>query len=504
MPFSINDRLKVGNEFCTVKFFGVIDPWPNVNTYGLEWDNPERGKHSGSIQGKEYFKTSKIGTGSFVKETKLLRTVQPRLTFSGALCSKYGDTLDSINDVSIGTKNWESIGFQKLTLKNNNIQSLKIVSLDNTLYSDSLKSSQDDNNFVKLHCQNFESLNLSCNLISNFTNVCNLIQNMMNLYKLNLSNNHFMVPSPDTFFKFENIKDINLASCNLFDSDLIHLLTCFSNVEKLNLSENNLTNDAFKTIEKNTNNLKLLIISNNNITEFPEIKKDKFPKLTHLDISHNKLNNFKIDEINNNLEILNISFNNIMSIDNLDILNEKFPKLLSIRCNGNPFMNNVDDDNNDTFLEIIARFNLIEVLNGSILDKNTRKDAELFFISQVLQNIKQYPKEKIRWRKLCDKYNVKTIKNIENSNIDSRSNRIMQISLRCDERSWSRDIFILKSFSVRYLKGIIHYHSNIPILDMQLSVIPNSNINFVIDREFSPLCDFDIQNKDTILITLKR
>lgn len=42
MTYEIGDRLKIGGYFCTIKFIGVIKPWPSVKAYGVEWDDHSR------------------------------------------------------------------------------------------------------------------------------------------------------------------------------------------------------------------------------------------------------------------------------------------------------------------------------------------------------------------------------------------------------------------------------------------------------------------------------
>ena len=38
---------------------------------GIDWDDPNRGKHNGSHKGKNYFSTKTETSGSFVRATKI-------------------------------------------------------------------------------------------------------------------------------------------------------------------------------------------------------------------------------------------------------------------------------------------------------------------------------------------------------------------------------------------------------------------------------------------------
>lgn len=69
--------------FATVKFVGLVATAKKAATtyIGVEWDEADRGKHDGTVEGKEYFKTVYPRAGSLVKPTKLVRGI----TFTEAL-----------------------------------------------------------------------------------------------------------------------------------------------------------------------------------------------------------------------------------------------------------------------------------------------------------------------------------------------------------------------------------------------------------------------------------
>jgi dynactin complex subunit len=51
---SIGQRLNLNGEFGTIRFVSEIDDMKGI-WLGVEWDSPERGKHSGVKDGKQYF-----------------------------------------------------------------------------------------------------------------------------------------------------------------------------------------------------------------------------------------------------------------------------------------------------------------------------------------------------------------------------------------------------------------------------------------------------------------
>ena len=73
MPVSIGTRLIVDRCRATVRYVGAVDGQQGT-WVGLEWDEVSRGKHNGTVGGRQYFSCkSSAPTGSFVREAKLLQ-----------------------------------------------------------------------------------------------------------------------------------------------------------------------------------------------------------------------------------------------------------------------------------------------------------------------------------------------------------------------------------------------------------------------------------------------
>lgn len=52
--FHINQRLSFGGDLCTIRFIGDVQGTKGA-WLGVEWDDPSRGKHDGSVKGVKYF-----------------------------------------------------------------------------------------------------------------------------------------------------------------------------------------------------------------------------------------------------------------------------------------------------------------------------------------------------------------------------------------------------------------------------------------------------------------
>lgn len=133
--YQIGDRIQVSGEIATVKFVGQLPSGSSDAWIGLEWDNTDRGKHSGEFQGTRYFTTRCVekdiilvlsnliykrneGAGSFIK---ISSKISKKRGFWQALIDKYApDGDDHVHDVEYfgdsGVK-VEMFGFEKLSKK---------------------------------------------------------------------------------------------------------------------------------------------------------------------------------------------------------------------------------------------------------------------------------------------------------------------------------------------------------------------------------------------------
>lgn len=50
----VGDRVEVGGDRGTICYIGTVEGYDG-EWIGIDWDNPERGKHDGSVKGKRYF-----------------------------------------------------------------------------------------------------------------------------------------------------------------------------------------------------------------------------------------------------------------------------------------------------------------------------------------------------------------------------------------------------------------------------------------------------------------
>lgn len=95
----IGSRIKCSEHFATVKYIGEVQGHKGT-WYGVEWDDPARGKHDGSVDGIQYFKTSGPKSGSFIRPNK----IEPLVTCAEAVKKCYGDKEVSL--LALGSICW--------------------------------------------------------------------------------------------------------------------------------------------------------------------------------------------------------------------------------------------------------------------------------------------------------------------------------------------------------------------------------------------------------------
>ena len=95
----LGKRVELNEKTATIRYVGPLkhkkDAKENEIWFGLEWDDKTRGKHNGTVEGYEYFKTiNNENSGSLIKKTK----VNIGQSFKGALGYKYNFYEEEGND----------------------------------------------------------------------------------------------------------------------------------------------------------------------------------------------------------------------------------------------------------------------------------------------------------------------------------------------------------------------------------------------------------------------
>ena len=180
-------RLQIGSERATVRFIGAIDA-ESGKWVGLEWDNPDRGKHDGAHKGRRYFTCAYGGesngkdsgadllhcplscttlrrrcgkssfsslaesTGSFVRLPKLLQTARLGHSVLEGLQARYQGAVGSALHCGSGVIDFRLIGEQTVRAHQGQLQLLKKASLAGDCVSGPVRQQRYSSLQRSLHC----------------------------------------------------------------------------------------------------------------------------------------------------------------------------------------------------------------------------------------------------------------------------------------------------------------------------------------------------------------
>ncbi len=176
-PHYPGERLSFSNALCTVRYTGSL-PDQKGDWLGIEWDDPERGKHNGQYKGTRLFQTlsSSPSCASFIQATRV--PDKPR-SFLQALRYKYAeDDLDHApaganGSIEISGKVVEEVGFERIRQQQALVHQLKIVILDGLRIRGispgaDVERAQEE---ITGTCPNITELDLSRNLFEHYKDI---------------------------------------------------------------------------------------------------------------------------------------------------------------------------------------------------------------------------------------------------------------------------------------------------------------------------------------------
>uniref|UniRef100_A0A336LKC3 Splicing factor 45 n=1 Tax=Culicoides sonorensis TaxID=179676 RepID=A0A336LKC3_CULSO len=236
---------------------------------GIEWDDVSRGKHDGTVDNIQYFKTNHPFSGSMTRIEK----VKGFETLEQAILNRYYETNENVLDEYLikETRTFmhapllEIVGMDKIRNKQSNLEELIEVSVAGTKVNKSGNLSQ---------FQNITTLDVSSTLIWNWNIVFDIVLQLKNLQYLDLSNNRILIPSTSEVDKYSvlpnNVKKVNLRNNGISSwQHVVKIASLWPQIECLSLQDNEIS-----SIEK-------------------FIQGQVFSKLEKLDLQGNKISDFE-------------------------------------------------------------------------------------------------------------------------------------------------------------------------------------------------------------------
>uniref|UniRef100_A0A8C2IR43 Tubulin-specific chaperone E n=1 Tax=Cyprinus carpio TaxID=7962 RepID=A0A8C2IR43_CYPCA len=457
---AVGRRVSCDGERGTVRYVGPVPPTAGL-WLGVEWDDPERGKHDGSHEGVRYFTCRHPTGGSFVRPKKASFGVD----YVTALKQRYEVELQEVigEELKISSRTVMMVGFE-----DNKVKTVKYLKRLIILLQYNCKNKVKTVKYLKrlkiliiiiyycknkvLHCapmwQHLEELYLADNDITELLRPHRVLQT---LKVLDLSNNHIVQ---------ETVLEISHLPC----------------LEKLNLSSSGLSVIQFSDASAGNKTalfpaLKTLLLDDNNISEWCVV---------------NEL--------------------------------EKLSSLLHLSCRRNPLLQR--EKNPETVRQIIiARLSRLELLDMRKVLSDERRGAELDYCKKFgLDWLKagghsdpeknhpntEFMSEHPRFLALLQKYGAPDEGELKEQKPFALKNQLLTLTFVCPEDSERKPIEkkLPGSMIVQKVKGLLHRLLKLPGMELKLSYTCSkmAGREIEIDNDLKPLEFYSVEDGDRILV----
>uniref|UniRef100_A0A8C5NDA1 Tubulin-specific chaperone E n=1 Tax=Gouania willdenowi TaxID=441366 RepID=A0A8C5NDA1_GOUWI len=472
---------------------------------GVEWDNPDRGKHNGSHEGVQYFTCRHPTGGSFVRPTKVSFGVD----YLTALQQVYHNDMEMVKSEEI------FIGKRKLKWS---FESLSSVLLD---FCEVNGPGVDGD--IKTTTPNVKWLDLSGSLLSNWVDVTDFAKQMDQLEGLQLSHNRLSLPlNPSAYSQhFCSLKHLILNKCALTWSQVLECAPMWPNLEELFLEGNHITE-----LQRPVQVLQILIILLLLITPIhphfnPPFMEGNSTMLLSIRFFNDSYQFCFICSGSKTvmfpaLKKLVIDDNNITEWFVIDEL-AKLPSLIQLSCRRNQLMSS--DKNPETAEQmLIAKLGQLEVLNSSKINPSDRRGAELDYLKMfgekwlksrgASQLNTQFFHQHPRYQALIEKYGAPEEGELKKRESPMLKNKLIRITFVFPDDPDRKPIEkkLPELMLVQKVKGLLYRPIKVPAPDISLTYTSPKTVGaeFEIHNDLQTLQFYSIKDGDQVLVRWSR
>ncbi|KAJ8678996.1 hypothetical protein QAD02_014783 [Eretmocerus hayati] len=516
----IGCRVNCEGHRGTVKYVGTVG-----NTMGqwlgIDWDDPGRGKHSGTYEGVKYYEAWHPNSGSFIRPGKANFGV----SCPEAIRIRYGliddelagidkDTIASIRK-TLNAPFVEMVGFQKVNRKQSKFDQLEIICLQDQCVSNAGEPSE-----LAQLCPRAKELDLSHNLINSWRTVAEIGIQLPELQHLNVSDNELPVPDEMNLYQnaFSNVSHLAMGRLKYNWLSVTRCLLAFPSIREIMAPFNMV--ESISEVEESSNIMKLTEISleNNFISNWDEILKlGKIPGLLNLNVNSNRISSIRFPTkeptdktvLFPNLTQLHVSDNMIDNWQSVSEL-EKLEKLQDLKFRENPVLRN---QSLETGIQlVIARITSLKYLNGTEISPLEKRGAEYDYLKLFALDWKNSEKDTQRridfithhprFPSLVERYGVPDVS--ETMKTTQLSSNVITVEFICpdDENIKPVKKKLLKNMDVQKLAGIaqrlFRINGKIPTLSFVRPQVSEDEIP--LDKPLQELSYYLIDEGDLILV----
>ncbi|KAJ3984485.1 hypothetical protein F5890DRAFT_1461113 [Lentinula detonsa] len=459
LPF-VGDRVSYSGHLGTVKFVGNVENTTGI-WLGIEWDDPDRGKHDGVKDGKRYFSCRIPNAGSFIRPSvQVIRGV----SFLQALKAKYVEDLygsTSQEKVTLGSSNGaievEAVNLDKIRNKLANLGRIREVSLENEFVS-----RVDEPGSIRETCPNVHGLDLSASLLSTWNVVADIAIELPVLQRLALkfvfslmsSIQHFTpLPSRNRFAEvpldtlkitnsFQSLTDLQLNGSLMSWRQIQHVTSFMPKLVSVELGSNQLCELEYDDIPNPHSSIRNINLEGNKCKDWTCICRSlcTYKHLDRVILTSNEIDSIPpltdVSFVLKELKHISLSSNNINSWNDLDALPIWCPSLTSLSVIGNPLVESGDEVRYSRPF-IIARIPTLEILDSTAVSARERTDSELLYLSYISRrfsesniSITQLMREHPRWKELSNKHGTTLSVSESVTHQDRLSSKLIEVQVQ--------------------------------------------------------------------------
>ncbi|XP_032420024.1 tubulin-specific chaperone E [Xiphophorus hellerii] len=508
MPLDpVGRRISCGKERATVRYVGHVSPYEGL-WLGVEWDNPERGKHDGSHEGVRYFTCRNPRGGSFVRPQKVSFGVD----FLTAVYLTYQTNAEEVlnEEIFISSKKLEWFVVEEKRFEN-----LPSVVLNHSDVNGPGAAGE-----IRKTTPNVQWLDLSGSLLSTWKDVAAITEQLDKLEGLQLSVNRISLTSDPWAHRqaFSNLKLLALNNCDFTWLQMLECAPMWPQLEDLSLENNNIR--ELQRPEGVLQTLKSLNLSCNPLMQESVSRLSSLPRLEWLNLSNTKLSIIQLEDATQAtstdifpaLMNFNLDHNNISEWSMVNEL-AKLPCLVKLSCRDNKLVSS--DGNPKTVNQmIIAKLGHLLYLNNSEISFEERKGAELDYIKMfgeewlkaggVDQSSTAFTCQHPRYQMLIEKYGAPDEGELKKPEPFALKNQLINITFVFPDDAEREPIGkkLPASMVVQKVKGLLHRLLKIPPADLRLTYTSHkvSGTEFPIDSDLKTLHFYSVEDGDQVLV----
>ncbi|KFD70278.1 hypothetical protein M514_09237 [Trichuris suis] len=503
-------RVRYWDARGTVKYHGTVGSLDG-KWIGIDWDEVDRGKHDGSHQNVQYFKTW------YILEVKVsqFHHMSPRSgSFMRPGSVQYGCSLfeaiesreyDRFNDNHSEGAVSIFVSGKDATIEER-VKKLSILALDNSLVSHAGVNENLEDAFV-----NITDLDLSHTLVIDWKEIVLMLRLMPNLKN--------KLRSPIGAFEdtvcFKNITTLALSQTEYSWKEMQTLADVFPNVERLWLSYNRIDSldDNIPFVY-----LRLLSLEANPLPQWKEmvIPLGSLERLETLYLGQSGLSEIAIPKVSSHrvfpmLEELDLSDNSLDDWNCFDELN-KLTSLKRLIVRRNPICSSLEEATCRQF--IIAKVRNLRVLNRVEVSPQERRGAEIDYLQHFAAEWHSLKKEKEegksgalvdfhrrhpRFRELIEIHGPPPEVVCKS---DLLVDKLLTLTFTCDDSTHAVQRKIPRSMTVEKLKLLVGRLFQLDPFSVCLSYksVNRPDVVVPMDCDLMDIAYFSIQNEDIVIV----